>query len=200
MKTSYTVTAILAFSLAASLPVYWYLEFGIFFERMLFPPPTDTLRGADFVAFALQVLWISLLVSCGGLFQREFQHKVSRFGLSSLTLISIAASVFFIVMRAIEVVSETPLSADALTIVSVVWLVMLCVILTLIVLFGLSLQVLERNIAQPLKLTGLFLILSVVTPFVSLGMLLPVAVLLFAIALYHLAFYCWTARHGVTLV
>lgn len=63
MKSNYTTTALLALSLAVSLPIYWYFEFGLFFERMLFPPPTDVLRIGDFVAIVMQILWISLLVS-----------------------------------------------------------------------------------------------------------------------------------------
>lgn len=200
MKSNYTTTALLAFSLAVSLPIYWYFEFGLFFERMFFPPPTDVLRIGDFMTVAMQALWISLLVSCRALFQQELQHKVTRFALSALTLASIIASAFFIVMRAVEVFSETPPTLDVLQLVGVVWFGLHCVIFAFIVLFGLSLQLLERNIAKQLKLTGLFFILSVVTPFVTLGMLLPVAVILFAIALGNLAFYCWSSRHGVDLV
>lgn len=200
MKSNYTTTALLALSLAVSLPIYWYFEFGLFFERMLFPPPTDVLRIGDFTAVVMQILWISLLVSCRALFQQELQHKVTRFALNALAVASIFASAFFIVMRAVEVFSETPPSFDAFHIVSFLWLGLLVLLLALIVLFGLSLQLLERNIAKQLKLTGLFFILSVVTPFVTLGMLLPVAVILFAIALGNLAFYCWSSRHGVDLV
>ncbi|MCL4410754.1 MAG: hypothetical protein M1356_10690 [Gammaproteobacteria bacterium] len=193
-------TALLASLMAVLFPLYWFSEFGLFMERKFFPPATDVLRWGDAFTLVIMLLGIALLVSSRKSLGQHIQHRVTRFAALALTAVLSLSCLLFTAVRAVEVFATNPPTFDAYHPVSFIMLAVSVTGLISASLLGLSLQALEKRIASPIKLSGLMLFIAVIAPFLSLGMLLPVAPVLVSLALISLAFHCWQADSSVDLI
>ncbi|MCH8500809.1 MAG: hypothetical protein LAT77_02735 [Aliidiomarina sp.] len=193
-------TAALALTMAVLVPLYWFSEFGLFMERKFFPPATDVFRWGDAFTLVIMLLAIALLVSCRKSLGQHVQHQVTRFAAITLTAILSLSCLLFTAVRTVEVFATSPPTFDAYHPVSFIMLAVSVTGLISASLLGLSLQALEKRIASPVKLAGLMLFIAVIAPFLSLGMLLPVAPVLVSLALVSLAFHSWQAESRVDLI
>lgn len=200
MLSSSRTTALLSSMMAVLFPLYWFSEFGLFMERKFFPPATDVFRWGDAFTLVIMLVAIALLISCRKSLGQHIQHQVTRFSAITLTAILSLSCLLFTAVRTVEVFAASPPTFDAYHPVSFIMLAVSVTGLISVSLLGLSLQALEERIASPVKLAGLMLFIAVIAPFLSLGMLLPVAPVLVSLALVSLAFHSWQADTRVDLI
>lgn len=184
----------IALLLAILIPVYWFSQFGVFFEKLLWASTESTSYSSYIFTVFMHVLMIVTVLNV----RASLAHIDSRW----LKRITLAFAIVIALFSAAWVLFgsiEDPGANSSLIIISTI---VQLLFFSGFVAFCALLQFHQPKLPASLRMASLFMVLSILLPAITLAMLLPVTPIMLTISCGFIAvyFYKSTQPQPVDLV
>ena len=184
--------AAIALLLTILIPVYWLSQFGVFFEKLLWPSTENAFYWRHIFTVFMHVLVIVTLLNVRASLAHTEATLLKRI-IVGFALIIAVFSVIWVLFGRVE--ASGPDSS-----LVVLGSVLLILLLSGLVTFCAAIQFHQPKLPASLRMASLFIALSILLPAITLAILLPVTPIMLTIGCGLIAVYFYKPTQPVDVV
>ncbi|RUO36870.1 hypothetical protein CWE13_08465 [Aliidiomarina shirensis] len=184
--------AAIALLLTILIPVYWLSQFGVFFEKLMWPSTENTFYWRHIFTVLMHVLVIVTLLNVRASLAHLEATLLKRI-IVGFALIIALFSVIWVLFGKVEAAGpDSPLI--------ILGSLLVLMLLSGLVTFSAAIQFHQPKLPASLRMAGLFIALSILLPAITLAVLLPVTPIMLTIGCGFIAVYFYKSTQPVDVV